>query len=125
MMSGFISLACAMEMSLNGENSVGIITPYAAQARLIHRMIEDLGLKCLPSGEDSGIFCATIHQYQGAENDIIILDTVDCFPMQRPGRLLNSENTQRLNRLINVAVTRAKSRLVLVYCKNFWDQIQA
>ena len=90
-------------------HEVGIITPYNAQSRLLHAMSRDA------AEHDPGqreITCATVHQFQGSEKDVIIYDAVDCYRMQYPGMLLSSMANNYANRLYNVAVTRAKGKML-------------
>lgn len=92
-------------------NDVGIITPYSAQARLLHSMSRDIEEKY---PERKKITCATVHQFQGSEKTVIIYDAVDCYRMQYPGLLLSSLTNDYANRLYNVAVTRAKGKMISV-----------
>lgn len=95
--------------------TVGIITPYAAQARLIRAMIVDIGDEKLRN-----IKCATVHQFQGSECDVIIFDTVENYPFTRPGILLTDNHNRNVSRLVNVAVTRAKSKFIMIANSRFW-----
>ena len=98
-------------MALNAAKTakVGIITPYKAQSRLLHAMARDAAEECL---EIYPISCATVHQFQGSEKDVIIFDAVDCYRMQYPGMLLTSMANNYANRLFNVALTRAKGKFI-------------
>ena len=62
----------------------------------------------------NNVSCATVHQFQGSEKPIIIYDAVDCFRMPYPGMLLTSQKNDSANRLFNVAITRAKGKVLLV-----------
>jgi superfamily I DNA and/or RNA helicase len=60
----------------------------------------------------------TIHTFQGSERDIIIWDIVDT-PQNDMGLLYKGETGERL---VNVAISRAKSRLVIVgYPRTFHE----
>ena len=116
-LSAMISFAMASHLSEKYE--VGIITPYSAQSRLLHAMARDLKAReHLPCD----ISCATVHQFQGSEKDVIIYDAVDCYRMAHPGMLLTSMENGYANRLFNVALTRAKGKFIGVanfaYLKN-------
>ena len=92
-----------------GKHDVGIITPYSAQSRLLHAMARDL----VEKGKlEHLISCATVHQFQGSEKDMMVYDAVDCYRMPYPGMLLSSEQNNYANRLFNVAMTRAKGKLI-------------
>lgn len=116
-MSAMMCLRLA-EKSIN-QYEVGIITPYSAQSRLILSMIRDIQeydkrwLK---------VSCATVHQFQGSEKPMIIYDAVDCFRMPYPGMLLTSLKNDTANRLFNVALTRAKGKVVLVANNDFLER---
>ena len=106
-LSAFISMALALEAA--SDHEVGIITPYRAQSRLLHAMARDI------ADSDIGVHpisCATVHQFQGSEKDVIIYDAVDCYRMPYPGMLLTASTNNYANRLFNVALTRAKGKFV-------------
>ncbi|MBO5155578.1 MAG: AAA family ATPase [Prevotella sp.] len=71
--------------------SVGIITPYRAQAEEINKIL----------GQD---IASTVHKYQGRECDTIIMSTVDNMPT----------NFSDDANLLNVAISRAKTHLYIV-----------
>ena len=54
-----------------------------------------------------------MHTFQGSEAPVVIFDTVVDDPHWRVGLFMAQRNEQN-RRLINVAVTRARSRLVIV-----------
>jgi superfamily I DNA and/or RNA helicase len=94
----------------SGIKSVGIITPYAAQAKEIKKKIEyfkDLY-------PDSKIEAATVHRYQGREMDMIIFDLIDCYPKEKLAPFLSGGHGTESMRLINVATTRAKGKLIVI-----------
>lgn len=75
----------------SGSESVGIITPYRSQAIAINKALDrDIA--------------STVHKYQGRECDIIIMSMVDNNP---------TEFSDDAN-LLNVAISRAKTRLCIV-----------
>ncbi len=73
------------------EGSIGIITPYRDQAHAINKAI----------GQD---IASTVHKFQGRECDTIIMSMVDNSP---------TEFSDDPN-LMNVAISRAKTRLCVV-----------
>ncbi len=93
--------------------TVGIACPYNAQARLIQSLVEENGL----AGQ---VQVASIHRFQGNEKDIIIVDLVDGPPF-RPGVLLTRQVSKRL---LNVAFSRAKGKLILVSNSGFFTSRQ-
>ena len=108
-LSAFVSLLIAVKAAKN--TSVGIITPYHAQSRLIHAMIKDINVNY---PDLCSISCATVHQFQGSEEDVIVYDSVDCYRMTYPGMLLTSMENDYANRLFNVALTRARGKFICV-----------
>lgn len=99
-----------------GEYGVGIITPYSAQSRLILAMIRDLQER---NKNFKTVKCATVHQFQGSEQPIIIYDAVDCFRMPFPGSLLTAKKNDTADRLFNVAITRTQGKFILVANKDY------
>ena len=74
---------------------IGIISPYRDQVRLLKRTFTD-------------IECDTVHKFQGREKDTIIISTVD----NKISEFSDDPN------LMNVAISRAKKRLMLVTTGN-------
>lgn len=112
-LSAFISFACAVHTEKNVD-TVSIITPYAAQTRLIRALVLDYR----QSGE-TRIRCSTVHQFQGSESDVVFFDAVESYPGKKPGWLMGKD-LESIKRLINVAVTRAKGKLIVVANSKFW-----
>nr|MCR4899173.1 DNA2/NAM7 family helicase [Acholeplasmatales bacterium] len=83
------------------ENSVSIVTPFRNQADLIN---EELAKRHL------NVRCGTIHKVQGSENKTIILAPAIGIKSSKKTYEWLANNKE----LINVAVTRAKDKLVLV-----------
>ncbi|MBQ5970306.1 MAG: topoisomerase DNA-binding C4 zinc finger domain-containing protein [Clostridia bacterium] len=113
-LSAFVDAGLAIVAAKDHE--VGIITPYHAQSRLLHAISRDI-MEQAPILKK--ITCATVHQFQGSEKDIIIYDAVDCYRMKYPGALLTSNTNNYANRMFNVALTRAKGKFVLVANKDY------
>lgn len=91
----------------SGATTVGVITPYSLQAREIRRRFG--GWR-----DAMNIECSTIHRFQGRERDVVIVDMVDAAPM-RPGVLLSGQGpTSSARNLLNVSLSRARGKLVLV-----------
>lgn len=113
LLSAFISFAMAIKTEPNVE-TVSIITPYAAQTRLIRAMVLDYRVN-----RDTNIRCATVHQFQGSESDVVIFDAVESYPKKKPGFLLGKDFNSIL-RLVNVAVSRAKGKFITIANRRFW-----
>lgn len=83
-----------------GHDDIGVIAPYNRQVSLIKEQ--------LVRNEVGDIPVATVHKFQGRENDAIILSTVD----NELGDFVNDAH------LLNVAVSRAKDKFVLLVSGN-------
>ena len=77
----------------DGNNEIGIVTPYRMQTEALQEAFKNTGIQA-----------DTVDKFQGREKDIIILSTVDNEI---------TDFTDNANRL-NVAITRAKDKLILV-----------
>lgn len=121
-LSAVLSLAVALksEKSQKGlpfkeEEKVGIITPYAAQTRLIRALIQDYRQK-----DTTAVSCATVHQFQGSERNVVIFDAVESYPFVKPGWLVAKNENGSVMRLINVALTRARCKFITLANTRFW-----
>ena len=94
---------------------VAIITPYAAQARLLGAFIRDLGLA-------RTVRVATVHRFQGGEMPTLIFDTVEA-PPERPAPMLDNTRDPGASLLLNVALTRAQRTEVLIAHATFIQRI--
>ncbi|MBQ6325201.1 MAG: topoisomerase DNA-binding C4 zinc finger domain-containing protein [Clostridia bacterium] len=108
-LSAMIAMGLALQAARKCE--VGVITPYSAQSRLMHAMARDIAER---HPKLHRITCATVHQFQGSEKDVIVYDAVDCYRMPYPGTLLTSMTNNYANRLYNVALTRARGKMISV-----------
>jgi len=85
---------------------IGIITPFAAQRRLLSKLVADLEL-------DQWVAAGTVYTFQGNQADLIIFDSVLDEPYYA-ARLINPKVTEEVLRELNVAVTRAKYKFVFI-----------
>jgi hypothetical protein len=92
-----LATQCAAQL---GEESVLVLTPYRAQRALIKTFLKNAGRK--------GVRVSTVHRAQGTECHTVIFDPV----MATGNKLLG--DPKEGPRLINVALSRAKARLVIV-----------
>lgn len=116
-LSAIISFSTAVKAEQNNIETVGIITPYAAQTRLIRAMIKDYYTKGTTT-----VSCATVHQFQGSESDVIVFDAVESYPKNAVGYLMGKDPNQ-VARLINVAITRGKGKVITVANDRFWENV--
>ena len=107
--SSNLALKCVEDGEKRGVKvSVGIVTPYRAQANLISKIIADKG------ANNSNIVASTIHSFQGSERDCIIFDLVEGKPL-KPGKLTEGKfQNSEPGRLITVAISRAMGKFILV-----------
>jgi hypothetical protein len=92
---------------------IGIITPYAAQARLIRKIIEDMRLEISPDS------VSTVHKFQGGERDVIVLDTAEGPGVRIAPMLSETKADSDAPLLLNVAITRAKCKIFLIANLNY------
>ncbi|MDQ0245465.1 KaiC/GvpD/RAD55 family RecA-like ATPase/DNA-directed RNA polymerase subunit RPC12/RpoP [Bacillus fengqiuensis] len=104
LLSALLAVSYMIRAQKGGMTSIGYVTPYKAQARLVSSIVREL----LPG---KGILAATVHKFQGSECDMMIFDLVDSFPQSRPGVLLTDKKGDRL---VNVAMTRARGKLLVM-----------
>ena len=87
------------------EFSIGVVTPYSAQAELIR----DLLSRSIGSDQAAKMTIATAHRFQGDECDVMYFSpVVDRSMTDGQVRFAADRN------LINVALTRARRRMVIV-----------
>lgn len=84
--------------------SIGVITPFRAQAACIYRALPD---------ELQGVTVDTVERYQGGERDIIIVSFAVHSASQMPSITAPSWDGS-VDRKLNVLLTRARKHLVLL-----------
>jgi very-short-patch-repair endonuclease len=99
------------------EGTVGVVTPFRKQANRIREIIES-DAQLQPVINRANLLIDTVHAFQGDERDIIVFSPVisNGISTNAIGFLSSQGN------LFNVAITRARSHLVIVgdqeYCRN-------
>ena len=94
----------------DGEAAIGVICMYGEQKRILRQKLKEAPWS---EGFKSLIKVDTVDSYQGKENRIIILSVTRSIADQSPG-FLRSPNR------INVALSRAMDRLVIVGDTRMW-----
>lgn len=85
------------------KENIGIITPYIKQKLLIEKFLEDIKIK--------NVEVNTVHKFQGREKDIIIMSFARSKKYSFPQYKLKFIENETL---VNVAITRAKRKLILI-----------
>ena len=113
--NAFLSVEIAKLAIKNGINDIGIITPYSAQSRLIHKIVisEEELVK-------SAIDPSSVHRFQGREKQLIIFDLVE-GPVRKI-KWLNGNEKSDAARLVNVAITRTKAKLIFIANLNYLNR---
>ncbi|WP_435824804.1 DEAD/DEAH box helicase [Micromonospora zamorensis] len=90
--------------------SIGVVTPLAAHQHRLASALRGAGLI-------DNLLCATIHKFQGSERDIMVVSPVGrmAFRTAPRGWLVQETN------LWNVAITRARSQLVVIGDRSWWS----
>ncbi|WP_409254019.1 AAA domain-containing protein [Bacillus sp. SCS-153A] len=110
LMSSLISVQMMLAANESGMPSIGYVTPYRAQAKWMNKILPIfINHRDLSSSVD--IFASTVHKFQGSEKEMIIFDLTDGSPQDKAGTLLTKKES---GRLINVSVTRAKGKFILL-----------
>jgi hypothetical protein len=99
-------------LTLHPGANIGIITPYAQQ-------VADYKID-LEQKQWESVLVGTIHSFQGSECDIIIWDMVDTIN-DSIGKLYKGETGERL---VNVAISRAISKLIVVGNHRVFNEAQ-
>jgi serine/threonine protein kinase len=94
-----------------GDPIIGVICMYAKQREVLNRLKSEA--RWIPAELRRLVKVDTVDSYQGKENRIVILSTVRNNPQQNPG-FLRSPNR------INVAMSRAMERLVVIGTAPMW-----
>ena len=116
-----ISLLDILNKEKETDFTIGVITPYRGQVSLLRALVYE---RKYDEDFNKRIKIGTVHTFQGSECDIIIFDMVDCYVLENGksntiGRLYSGNDGERL---LNVAVSRARHKLIVVcdpeYIKN-------
>jgi len=85
--------------------NIGIITPYRAQ---IAQIKEQLGRLT----EEMDITVDTVERYQGSARDVVVLSL--CTNNHHQIKIIGAPQPDRLNRKLNVALTRARRQVIVL-----------
>lgn len=90
----------------DGHARILIGAPYRPQAKLINLLIRENKL-------DREVRAGTVHTFQGSEAPVMIFDLVNDEPHWKVAMFMQSRS-EDFKRLLNVALTRAQRRLIIV-----------
>ena len=97
------------------ENTVGVITPWRKQIRCIKDCISDEEIK-------SKVVIDTVERYQGSEREIIIISTA-IFNINQLKNIQSLTFDRKVDRKLNVALSRAMSKLIILGCEEILMQV--
>ena len=95
--------------TFDAHRTLGVITPYRSQIALIRKMLQEKGIP-----ELLDVSVDTVERYQGSERDVIIYSF--CVNHRYQLKFLPNmaeESGVQIDRKLNVALTRARKRLVV------------
>ncbi|PAQ15019.1 disulfide oxidoreductase [Bacillaceae bacterium SAOS 7] len=115
----FIALQLFAEAKASGIQTIGFISPYRIQTQLMNACLAELFSE---EWANQSFTAATVHKFQGSEREMIIFDAVDAPPQLISGGLLRGEESERL---MNVAMTRAKGKFILLANQSFFQKTMA
>ncbi|HNT21896.1 MAG TPA: AAA domain-containing protein [Saprospiraceae bacterium] len=87
--------------------TIGVITPYRGQVIQHNKKLKEINAS---ANKKERVKIGTIHSFQGSEADIIIFDFVDSEQL-KVGLLFQHDQGKRL---VNVALSRTKTKLIVV-----------
>lgn len=105
--SAMVVATLAARLVARHQVETAIITPYRAQVALIRDLLREFEL---PSSTRKRLHIGTIHTFQGSERSVVLFDLVE-DRFTKIGRLFQRSSGDRL---VNVAVTRAQGKLIVV-----------
>ncbi len=94
------------QSAIRNPQSIGVITPYRAQIAQIQEVMQREGIDC------SSITIDTVERYQGGARDIILISL--CTNAASQMETLVSLSEEGVDRKLNVALTRARERVVVL-----------
>lgn len=101
---------------LQNISRVGVCTPYAAQSKVLQRILKGSKLSDM-------VEAGTVHRYQGDEKHVMIMDIPDSHGEQRAGIFLDADDVDDAGAMLfNVAVSRAKGHLIVFANLAYLDQ---
>jgi hypothetical protein len=112
-----VALHFAKWGAVKEHEDLGICTPYAAQAKIIGKLLEGENLR-------DKVQVGTVHSYQGDERSTMVLDIPESHGSAwNLGQFVQGVPPEHIGaRLINVAISRAKHRLIVLANLTYLDR---
>jgi hypothetical protein len=112
-----VALHFAKGGALQGNEDLGVCTPYAAQAKIIGKLLEGEQLR-------DTVQVGTVHSYQGDERATMLLDIPESHGgAWNLGQFVQGVPPEHVGaRLINVAISRAKHRIIVLANLTYLDR---
>lgn len=102
---------------LDPQTGLGVVVPHTAQRAALRAEIPELTQKDPATGEIIRSAVDTVERFQGAERDAIVVGATESDPLY----LLANSRFLLDPRRLNVAISRAKQKLVLVGSRSIFD----
>lgn len=101
---------------------IGIIVPFRAQIACMRRALSPLGLAC-----PDDLTIDTVERFQGSQRDVIIFSATVCRDEQLAllSEPVTADDGQRVDRKLNVALTRARKQFFLIGCESVLRRCEA
>ena len=96
---------------------IGIVAPYAPHVFALRRCLKEAQL-------NGAAQVGTVHAYQGLEFDVVIYDTVESPPLSLVPDFTAGAWGSEAMRLVNVALSRAKHKLIIVANREYLRELQ-
>jgi hypothetical protein len=103
----FLTALAILGTARSRYDSIAYITPFRTQAKLVRRALDDLSWT-------GPVQASTVHRFQGAEADLVIFDLWTAAGHRALGPLLGGDTWSDAGKLLNVAISRARGKLVLL-----------
>src|SRR5207244_3952790 len=87
---------------LTSPKRLGVCSPFAAQAKLLKRLLADLRLGVR-------VEAGTVHRYQGNEKEMMVIDIPDGVGEPRPGRWLDASSGTMMARGSSMSLSAVHS----------------
>lgn len=115
-----------LRSSTDAKPSLAVLSPYREQVKVLSRTLADAQgvflahLKDFSPAVGNGAFCGTVDSFQGDQADLVIVSMVRNNGHAAPAKALGF---LRDNRRMNVLLSRAKWRLIIIGSLRFYNSV--